>query len=102
MSPGGAVHAAASSSAAPRAIVVAWVAIAVVVWNVRYDLQISLGTREYLLQAALHEAGLRPAVGLSEFMHGVVRNAIWGATLWASSILLAGMLTIRLLLRRTR
>jgi hypothetical protein len=80
-----------------RIAVIVWVAIAVVAWNGLYDLRITLGVREYLMKAALHDAGRGPVVILSDAMHETVSDAVLVASLWGSIILLAGLGTIRML-----
>jgi hypothetical protein len=80
-----------------RAAIAIWVAMAIVVWNGLYDLRITLGVRDYLLQEALHEAGRGPAVVMSDAMHETVRDAVLVASLWASIVLAAGLGTVRLL-----
>lgn len=72
-----------------------WVVVAVVVWNGTYDILLTRGVKDYLLREALNQAGRGPAVNLAEEMGIAVRYAAWMATLWASSILLAGLITLR-------
>ena len=86
-------------SRAQRTAGLVWLAIAVVVWNGLYDLRITLGVRNYLLNTALHEAGRGPAVNMSDAMRETVNDAVMVASLWASIILLAAVWTIRLLSR---
>ena len=71
--------------------------MAVVVWNGLYDLRITLGVRDYLMQQALHDAGRGPAVTISDAMHATVKDAVLVASLWGSIILAAGLMTVRLL-----
>jgi hypothetical protein len=73
----------------------AWLAIAVVVWNVIYDLLMTRAVKEHLARAAMHEAGRGPFVPLSQVMSVAVYDAVWKSTLAAGLILLAGLLTIR-------
>jgi hypothetical protein len=84
-----------------RIAVVLWLAIAVAVWNGIYDVLLTRGVKEYLFRSALHEAGRGPMIPMSEIMDVTVRDAVWVSTLWASLLLLAGLVTIRLG-RRTR
>jgi hypothetical protein len=76
-----------------------WVILAVVIWNGIYDVLLTRSTKDYLLRAALHDAGRGPAVTISEAMHVAVRDAIWVASLWAGIVLLAGLVTMRLVRR---
>jgi hypothetical protein len=80
----------------------AWVLLAVVVWNALYDLRITLGVRDYLLQQALHEAGRGQAVTIAEAMEATVSDAVMVASLWAAIILAAGLWTVRILRRDPR
>ena len=74
-----------------------WVVVAIVVWNGLYDLLLARSTQTYLFQQALHQAGLGPWVDLTAALDAAVRDAVWLSTLWASVLLLAGLLTIRLI-----
>ena len=76
-----------------------WIILAVVVWNGLYDLRITLGVRDYLIDQALHESGRGPAVTISDAMRDTVRDAALVATLWAAVILGAGLWTVRALTR---
>ena len=78
-----------------------WIVLGVVVWNALYDLRITLGVRDYLLQQALFEAGRGPAITISDAMRDTVRDAVLVATLWASIILAAGLWTVRALTRKS-
>lgn len=82
-----------------RVAVTLWAVIAVVAWNGIYDLLVSRGVKGFLLQAVLHEAGRGPRHSLTQFMEVTVRDAVWVSTLWGCVLLLAGMLTIRVLRR---
>ena len=77
-----------------------WLIIAVVVWNGLYDLLLARSTQVYLFRQAVHQLGLGPWVDLTTALDIAVRDAAWLATLWASVLLLSGMLTIRLLWTR--
>ena len=73
-----------------------WLIIAAVVWNGLYDLLLARSTETYLFKQAIHQAGLGPWVDLTTAMDLAVRDAVWLSTLWASLLLLAGLITIRL------
>jgi hypothetical protein len=73
-----------------------WVVIAVVVWNGLYDELLARSTQTYLFRQAIHQAGLGPWVDLTTALDVAVRDAAWLSTLWASILLLAGLVTIRL------
>lgn len=83
-----------------RFAVCLWLIVAVVVWNGLYDLLLARSTQTYLFRQAIHQAGLGPWVDLGTAMDIAVSDAAWLSTLWASLLLLAGMMTIRLLLNR--
>jgi len=85
-----------------RLAVAIWLALAVVVWNGVYDVLLTRGVKEYLFRWALHEAGRGPLVPMSRIMEVTVRDAVWVSTLWAGIILLAGMVTIRLMRRQAK
>ena len=76
-----------------------WLALAVVAWNALYDLRITLGVRDYLLQQALNEAGRGPAVTIADAMRATVKDAVLVASLWAAIVLATGFTTMRLLRR---
>lgn len=79
-----------------RAAMILWLLLGVVVWNGLYDLLLTRGIKDYLLQQALHDAGRGPAsMPLALAMDMTVRDAVWIATLWASIIVCAGLLTVR-------
>jgi len=79
-----------------RVAVTLWVILAVVAWNGLYDLLLARSTETYLFRQAMHVAGRGPWVDLSTALDVAVRDAAWIATLWASVLLLAGMVTTRL------
>lgn len=83
-----------------RIAVCLWLSVAVVVWNGLYDLLLARSTQTYLFRQALHQAGRGPWLDLTTAMDVAVRDAAWVSTLWASILLLAGMITIRLMWNR--
>lgn len=83
-----------------RIAVCLWLIVALVVWNGLYDLLLAQSTQTYLFRQAIHQLGLGPWVDLTTALDIAVREAAWLSTLWASVLLLAGMLTIRLLWNR--
>jgi hypothetical protein len=74
-----------------------WMVVAVIVWNLVYDLMITRGVQEFMFRAALHEAGRGPHVTMAGVMDANVYDAIWVSTLFASLVALAGFFTIRYL-----
>ena len=83
-----------------RIAVCLWLIIALVVWNGLYDLLLARSTQVYLLRQAMHQLGLGPWVDLTTALDIAVREAIWISTLWACVLLLAGLITTRLLSNR--
>jgi hypothetical protein len=83
-----------------RIAVCLWLIIALVVWNGLYDLLLARSTQVYLFRQAIHQLGLGPWVDLTTALDIAVREAVWISTLWASLLLLAGMITIGLLWNR--
>jgi hypothetical protein len=77
-----------------------WLIIAAVVWNGLYDLLLARSTQTYLFRQAIHQAGLGPWVDLTSALDVAVRDAAWLSTLWACLLLLAGLITIRLIWTR--
>lgn len=74
-----------------------WVALAVVLWNGVYDMTVGQGIKEYLFRSTLHEAGRAPRVSIASVLDPFVFDAIWVSTFWASLVMLAGLMTIRLM-----
>ena len=77
-----------------------WLIVAVVAWNGLYDLLLARSTETYLFRQAIHQAGLGPWVDLTSALDVAVRDAAWISTLWACLLLLAGLITIRLIWTR--
>lgn len=85
-----------------RIAVAVWLVVALVVWNGVYDLLMTRGIKDYLLRQALHQAGRGPEVSMTALIDLAITEAIWVSTLWASVILLAGLMTIRMLSRQAQ
>src|SRR3954451_20762956 len=77
-----------------RAALAIWVVLAVALWNGIFEMMVVRGVKEYLFRAALHEAGRRPFTPIADVMDPAIFHATWVATLWASIVLLAALLTI--------
>jgi hypothetical protein len=78
-----------------RIVVGMWVVLAVALWNGIFEMMVVRGVKEYLFRAALHEAGRRPFTPIAHVMDPAIYDATWVATLWTSVILLAALVTIR-------
>lgn len=83
-----------------RRLLVAWLAIAFVVWNGVYDMRVHDTVRGYLMETALAQAHLGGGVDLRAYLHRGISDAIAFSTAWACGVLLAGLVTIRVLARR--
>ena len=77
-----------------------WVALGLGLWNAMYDQILEKGIKEYLFRSTLHEAGRAPQVAIATVLEPFLFDAVWVSTFWAAAIVLAGLLTIRML--RTR
>jgi hypothetical protein len=85
-----------------RILVAAWLALGIALWNGVYDMTLGKGIKEYLFRSALHEAGRGPQVSIASVLDPFVFDAVWVSTFWASLVMLAGLLTIRILRRSDR
>jgi hypothetical protein len=83
-----------------RLALMLWAVVAMIVWNGVYDVGISLGVRDYLMHAALHDAGRGPDLPMAEMMQQTVRQSMRLASFWTSLVLAAGLSTVWLLGRR--
>ena len=84
-------------TSAERIGAVIWLIAAVVVWNGIYDLLLTRSVKEYLFRAALHDLGRGPQIPIKAAMDAAVYDAVWIATIWAGMILLAGLVTLRVM-----
>jgi hypothetical protein len=80
-----------------RILVGVWVALGVLLWNGVYDMTLGEGIKEYLFRSALHDAGRGPQVTIASVLDPFVVDALWVSTFWASLVMLAGLVTIRML-----
>ena len=78
-----------------RALVGLWVVLGIALWNGVYDMTLGEGIKEYLFRSALHEAGRGPRLPIATVLDPFSFDAIWVSTFWASVVLLAGLITIR-------
>ena len=82
-----------------RALVVLWLVMALLLWNGVYDMTVGEGIKEYLFRSALYEAGRAPNVSIASVLDPYIFDAAWVSTFWASLVMLAGLLTIRVMRR---
>jgi hypothetical protein len=78
-------------------LLVLWFAVAFVIWNGVYDMRMHDTVRGYLVETALAQAGLGRGVDMRVVMHRGLVDAIAFSTAWAAGVLLAGLVTIRVL-----
>ena len=83
-----------------KVAVAVWVALGIALWNAMYDQILEKGIKEYLFRSTLHEAGRAPQVAIASVLEPFLFDAVWVSTFWAALVMLAGLLTIRML--RTR
>lgn len=74
-----------------------WVVLALLLWNGIYDMTLGEGIKEYLFRSALHEAGRAPRVSIASVLDPYIFDAVWVSTFWASLVMLAGLVTIRIM-----
>ena len=77
-----------------------WLALGIGLWNAMYDQILEKGIKEYLFRSTLHEAGRAPQVAIATVLEPFLFDAVWVSTFWAGLVLLAGLLTIRMLRAR--
>jgi hypothetical protein len=82
-----------------RRLLILWIALAVVVWNGVYDMRLHDTVRGYLFQNALAQAHLGGGVDMRTSLHRGIVDAVAFSTAWACGVLLAGLVTIRVLSR---
>ena len=80
--------------------VAVWVLIGIGIWNAMYDQILEKGIKEYLFRSTLHEAGRAPQVAIGTVLEPFLFDAVWVSTFWAGLVMLAGLLTIRMLRAR--
>ena len=80
-----------------RALLALWLVLAVLLWNGIYDMTVGEGIKEYLFRSALHQAGRAPRVPIAAVLDPYIFNAVWVSTFWASLVMLAGLVTVRVM-----
>lgn len=60
-----------------------WVLLAVLVWNVRFDLGVRVAASAYLRARAIHVRGAGPRVEMASSMRAGIRDSARAATMWA-------------------
>lgn len=83
-----------------RVLVGLWLVIAVLIWNVVFDLYVSRGAREYLQMVAEADLGLGVKPAMRDVMAWTRDRGAAAATRWAVLVFGAGCLTVFLAKRR--
>ena len=83
-----------------RALVLLWLVIAVVIWNVVFDLHVSIGVRDFLRLSAEARLGDVPEPSMRDMMAWSRRQGAFAATQWALVVFGAGCLTVYAARRR--
>jgi hypothetical protein len=78
-----------------------WVALALVVWNVVFDRVLVVAGRQYVCAAARAARGAGPYARVDDWMRPAERRALWMASVAGGTILVAGLLSISLVTRRS-
>ena len=77
-----------------RLLLLLWLVVAGLVWNVVFDLHVTLGVRTFLGLVAEARLGEVPEPSLAEMMAASSRGGAVAATGWALVVFLSGCLTI--------
>lgn len=72
------------------AVIVLWLAGAIVVWNVVFDAHIVGGARDYVDRQQVFVEGRGPRVDIDQAMGTARREGLRAASLWAGAELAAG------------
>ena len=83
-----------------RRLLILWFALAFVVWNGVYDMRMHDTVCGYLMETARAQAHLGGGVDMRTYLHRGRIDAIAFSTAWAGGMLLAGLVTMRVLSRR--
>jgi hypothetical protein len=81
-----------------RRLLILWIALAFAVWNGVYDMRMHDTVRGYLWQTALAEAHRGGGVDMRAYLHSGLVDAVAFSTAWACGVLLAGLVTMRVLI----
>jgi hypothetical protein len=73
-----------------RAIVILWLAGALVIWNVVFDSHIVRGAREYVDRQELFVQGRGPRVDMGQAMEAAKQAGLRAASLWTGTELASG------------
>jgi len=76
---------------ADRAVLALWLLVGAIVWSGIFDLLVIRGGKQYLLDQARHELGLRPRASLDAVMRRTVHDAARTASAWAGFVVAAGL-----------
>jgi len=68
-----------------------WLAVAFLVWNGFFDILVTRGEKQYLLNQARHELGAGPATSMDEVMAETIHDAAVKASLWGVIVFVSGL-----------
>lgn len=78
-----------------RAWLIVWAAIAVVIWNVVFDLYMTRGVRHALQATAEAELGWAAPVAITDVLRESRNEGLIAASLCAGGVFVAGWLSVR-------
>jgi hypothetical protein len=81
---------------------IAWIALAIVVWNVVFDRVLVLAGRRYVYTAYVAAGGSRPYVSAGDWMQAAIGDGLRLATAIAGSLLIVGLASIAFATRKDR
>lgn len=84
----------------PRLLLLLWFVVAGLIWNVVFDLHVSMGVRTFLHLVAEARLGEAAEPSLTEMMAASRRSGAAAATTWALVVFLSGCLTVYAMRRR--
>ena len=84
----------------PRAAVVLWIVLAIVVWNVVFDRVLVVAGRQYVHAATLAARGSGQYLLLNDWMRPARSRALWNATAAAVVVLIVGAIALAVAVRR--
>ena len=83
-----------------RVAALLWLVLGVALWNGVFDLYVSRGAREYLQLQAEFELHRAPEPSMTVVMSHAKHDGVVAASLWAMTIVIAGLATTFLVKKR--
>jgi len=81
---------------AARIASILWIVWAVLVWNVVFDHELEVAGRQYVHAAAVAAGSSQPYVLVDDWMRPAAQRGVWMASAAAGSIVVVGLIAIRL------